>query len=184
MKFKTRTFWWWIILLVACTNSVIKQGPYSLDEAMDAEVPLPLYYPDPQEGILYSQLGVTYYYFDWGDDLSLDVYFTIEGYNDQAVRVARMSLCTTCNLIGPLQEATGRQVRIDWATEGRGYTCGILSDATRNEFIPGDAYETCLFWGDEQGYGYKLYSTWPEDETVNLINSLLVITSKNTDTPH
>jgi hypothetical protein len=183
MKPRLQTFWWVIMLLVACTNNV-KQGPYSLDEAVDAELPLPLYYPDPQADAQYAHLGVTYYYFDWGDDLRLDAYFTVMGQDEQVVRVARMAICITCGLIGPPNEATGRQVLIDWADEGKGYTCRILSDATRNEFISGDAYKTCLVWGDEQGYRYKLYTVWSEDETVSFINSLLVNNDKPTDVPH
>ena len=167
------------ILLASCTDNATR-GPYSLSEALDAGLPLPLYYPDPQADAQYSRLGATYYYFDLGDELRLDAYFTVEGSNDQLIRVARMSICTVCTLIGPPSEATGKQVLIQWAADSKGYTCGVLSDATSKEFVSGDAYQSCVFWIDKQGYGYKLYTIWSEDESVAFVNSLRQL-SKNDD---
>lgn len=159
------------LLIGACDGSK-SRGPYVLQEVIDARLPLPLYYLDPDGKGAYSQLNETIYYFDLGDDLKLDIYFTILNSAESATRVSRITICAVCGLIGPTDEVIGKDVPISWAAEGIGSTCKVLSYATRNEFISGEAYQSCFFWMDEQGYKYKVYTIWPDDEAVKFINSL------------
>src|SRR5262245_24538997 len=118
------------ILMSACAGGQTK-GPYSFEEATKAQLPLPLLYIDLKKESLYAQLNKTFYYFDLGDELRLEIYFTGLSPMASTTRVSRVTICTTCTPIGPTDEATGKQVSISWAAEAVGYTCKILPEATR-----------------------------------------------------
>jgi hypothetical protein len=157
------------IFMTGCTNNSVS-GPYSLQEALDAQLPLPVY--ESSESVIgYSLLKTVYYYFDLGSELRLDTYFvTSDG--DKVIRVARMSLYTANGQLIATDEAGNKTISIDWAQGNKGGNCKVLPSVMVNEYVSGEDYQSCLFWFDQELRQYKLYTVWTEDEAVTFANSL------------
>ena len=159
------------LVLGACIGNSMK-GPLSLDQAkVDVNVRLPLHNPGSIAD--YSQITPKYYYFDGDSELRLDTYFTTNAEAGNSIRLARMS---TFNVNGQLvipEEVTGKEVQIVWAQGDSGGKCKILSNDLSHEPLAGDPYQSCLYWFGKDGYRYKLYSVWSEDEAVNFVNALV-----------
>ena len=86
-----------LILVSGCREGV--KGPLSINQILDIDVHLPVYYVGSDFNAVYKDLDTTYYYFSDPPELRLDTYFTIENSEGKKVRLARMS---TFNLSGQL----------------------------------------------------------------------------------
>ncbi|MBN1965934.1 MAG: hypothetical protein JW910_14885 [Anaerolineae bacterium] len=164
-----------VFLLVVCAGVVLWweslfnwQGPYTLAEAAEANLPLPFHYPDPDSA--YGSLDVAYRYMDWGDELELVTTFLAPNATGAVVRVAELR---TAPLGGPPGDDLRDIVTITWAREGRGRACGVHLMASENP-VAEPAFTACVwFWADTDRLDYTLYTIWTTEETVNLANALI-----------
>jgi hypothetical protein len=131
---------------------------------------LPLYAARPESNSANAPLQTTYYLYDWGDGNRLDTYFSETSQSDQ--RVARLSIFSVSGQLVRTDETSGTEVPIAWSSTKLGGTCKLLVSEIGQEPLAGTAYRSCLFWIDPDGYGYKLYTIWPEADAVVFANSL------------
>jgi hypothetical protein len=161
------------IALIACVGN-IPERQLSLEQAKsDLQIHLPVRYPDPATS--YAAVSTNYYYYDRDSELQLDTYFVSVDQDGNSTRVAKMS---TYNVAGQLvtpEEIMNGEVQIKWAQGETARKCKVILLDHKQEPIPGGAYQTCLYWFGQDGYRYKMYSTWSEDETANFVNTLIEI---------
>lgn len=124
--------------------------------------------PVPDPGSFYSNLEPRW--FEKGDTGCrwLATFFLDNG----GRRVAMMGEVPVCGLL-PKNADLARSVSIGWASDENAYFCEIdLSEIPLDNF-EGDSYETCLAWMKDTIF-FMVYTTLPEDETLNLVNSLVL----------
>lgn len=168
-----------ILLVVLVVSSGCRGGPKALstDEVLDANVPVPIYYPNPTSG--YGDLEAVYYYSDDSSEGLLTTYFVAESPGGQTIRVARMSTCKYCGeLIVPDEIAGQALVPIEWA-QGDTVVCRAHPTGYYRDQFAGDPFQSCLFWLDGNGNQYKLYTVWSEEEAANFANELVVLGRSN-----
>lgn len=164
-----------LAVLVICSGC---REALSADEVLDAGVRIPIHCLNPNADTSYKELDATYYYFD-DSEVRLVTYFTTENSKGQMVRIARMSTCLNCGQLVNVDETRGLPpAPITWA-KGTGGTCRAHPPAYRDDWITGDPFRSCLYWMDENGIQYKLYTVWSEEEAVNFANALIVFEKDN-----
>ena len=152
------------VLLTGCWG---KKKALSLDEILNSDVEVPIYYLDPSSG--YKDLKVVYYYSE-DSEVQLSTYFLTENLNSQTVRVAVLFTCRACGGLVDGSELHGdAPVPVAWA-QGLTGACKVLN-YNFNLYL-GDMFKSCLYWYDQNAFSYKFYSVWSEEESVDFVNSL------------
>lgn len=161
-----------IIFTSACYSLEIS-GPLALSEvrAVASEF-FPVHYPN-SFAIERKEVGVVYYYFDNDSELRLDTYFTMEDSKDGNIRVAKMSTYNVATALVTPGETTDMIADVDWAQDGEAYICQALSLGER-DLVAGPPYQSCMYWFDQDGWRYKIYTIWPDNKMVALVNSLSI----------
>lgn len=184
MKMNPRVFLIIVIFLFVCLliTSIpfsivyiylLRQGPLSLDEALEVEQLPPLYYPAINSN--YGELDVTYYYRIEHVKITLDAYFLLKNTEGELVRVA--TLTTYRGIPGVSIKTTSKKVSIDLAYEGFGWVCEVPLSENRDDTFPETPYQSCLSWYTEGenriADDYILFTIWSEEETRDFANSLI-----------
>jgi hypothetical protein len=164
-----------LFLLCSCGGRLRE---LSVDDVLDANILTPVHRPDPSSD--HGDLRLVYYYLGDYSEVLLVTYFLEEDSENQEVRVARMFTCRNCD--GPYpDEIQGKAASsVTWARGGTG-VCRVANidhehlAAYERDYVDGEPFQSCLFWVDENGIIYRLYTVWQEDESVDFANSLLVL---------
>jgi hypothetical protein len=164
------------ILVVQC-SSYPERVPLTLEQAIKAEVQLPLYVLKPERDARLEVENVVYYYFDFTSEIILDAYFTVQKTPGGDTRVAKLSVFNATGSLVISEETKPGEFSLDWAAQRRGYICKALPHSSRNDLISGDGYQSCLYWLGKERYQYKLYTVWPEDEAIQFVSLLTIATS-------
>jgi len=158
-----------LVLLAGC-----REGPQvlSLDEILNSDVGVPVYYLDP--GSDYTDLEVVYYYPDDMSEMLVATYFLAANSGSQTVRVAVMFTCRYCGGLIDASETRGQApASVTWARGDTG-ACRAEPPTYRENLYAGDPFQSCLYWFDQDGNVYKLYSVWSEEESVDFANLLVL----------
>jgi hypothetical protein len=155
-----------VILMSACRE---KPEVLSVDEAMTAVPSMIFQAQSPFEGKEVS----SFYRLSESSEGIIDTYFTIESLDGTMIRLAKLRYCAACALIGSSTELeNSSSVYVTGSINQEVNVCRITEEAYRAEVFSGDQYNTCLYWIDDEGHGYKLYSTWELKETVEFLENL------------
>lgn len=159
-----------VIMVVSCQFKEF--SPLELAE-ISTTVPdsMPVYYFG--EGHLANDMDIAYYYNDLDDELHLVTYF-INGRENSRTPIARMSTSSFMNSNTIVNEAIDGTIIIEWAKEKIGYRCNTATLV--DDIYPDVIYQTCFYWIDQETWFYEMYSVWPEEDAVNLINNLSKLT--------
>jgi len=134
---------------------------------------LPLYTSNSEAGGSYANLKTTYYLFRWDTDYRLDIYFSATDDGETDNRVARLLIYSAGGQLVNLGETVGELIPIVWSSNEQGSTCNVVASETEKDQVSGQAYRSCLFWIDKDGYGYKLYTVWSVADATVFANGLL-----------
>jgi hypothetical protein len=144
----------------------------SIEEVLNANIQVPVYYLDTSADATPAEFDTTYYYFDDSSEIYLYAYFTTKDVEGQTIRVARLMTCSLCGQLVNIDETKGElPAPITWSKGGG--ACTVTSEADRIDQFEGERYQSCLYWMDEDLYAYKLYTVWSEEEAVEFANSLV-----------
>lgn len=170
-----------IVILIICLTIIALQekivdiflrrniyGPLNYQQVLDIS-PLPIHIANKDSKFEYLQ--EVYYFYDYHPELTLRTYFISKDKNNKKIHVAKMLTYNIKSRLTP-QEKTGKTVIINWSPPQIADVCNVLADANRGDELPGLPYKTCFSWVDEK-YQYLLYTTWPEDESLDFVNSLV-----------
>jgi hypothetical protein len=141
-----------------------------LEKARKAGIAVPVHQIDTER--YPNDLELRYYHFD-SSEVVLVTYFLTKDAHDEVTRVARLRTCRYCAPIGLSDENLGRVPdAVTWAKEFTG-RCSADSLTYADRF-DGDPFQSCVWWYDDGGTIYKLYTVWEEEEAVKLANALVV----------
>jgi hypothetical protein len=141
----------------------------SLDEALAAELPLPIYSLDHTRLGFEAPIMAHYFYFDLGDEYRLETYFYVGDADNESGPVAVLVNTTLPDLMD--NELIEQTAAIQWAEEGSGHTCEVWAWFERAEVVGPAAYQSCLYW-KANGRHYKFYAVWPEVDAIRAVNAL------------
>ena len=159
-----------IVLLCGCDR---EPRPLSIDKVLNANIPVPIHRTGPDSD--YRELRTTYYYSEGSSEMLLTTYFFIKNSEDQNICVARMITCRHCGQLVNIDEVRGQALSsISWARGATGI-CSVYSSTYESDSFDVSPFQSCLYWFDENGNAYKLYTIWPKEEAVNFANSLLML---------
>jgi hypothetical protein len=135
-------------------------------------MPQPIYAIDePFEG---DQITTHYRLYD-NSDGTADTYFIVNG-TDEMVILARLRICAGCSLIGSPREVEGGiTVFLPAPFVLEAYTCNVVRQALQPETEEEPEYRTCMYWMDQNNYGYKLYTVWDLETTVRFLGQLELV---------
>jgi hypothetical protein len=164
-----------LMLVVVLSSGCGGASALSRDELLSTDVRVPVHHISPNSSSDYKKLDTTYYYSDDSSEALLITYFIAKNSEGQAVRVARMSTCRHCGQLVNIDETRGQApAPIIWASGDTG-ACRAYPPTYRSDPFVGDAFQSCLYWLDEDLNQYKLYTVWSEEEAVDFANSLIVL---------
>jgi len=162
-----------IVMLILFTGCWEKPRALSIDEALDSDISVPIRCVDPDSS--HKDLEVVYYYSGNSSEALLTTYFLTENSNKQMVRVAVMLTCRYCGQLIDANETRGEApLPVSWAQGDTG-ACRAQPPTHQDDLYAGNPFQSCLYWFDRDGNVYKLYSVWPEEESVDFANSLVVV---------
>lgn len=139
-----------------------EQGPYTLQEALNSDIPYPLYLPNSEYFTNHPMLEARYHFYEL-DEPRLEISLMDKEGGSQ---VASLTV-SVFDLIGPIDELQDN-VDITWAIEGQSSECKVYQSQNPE-------YLSCLYWRADWNSGWlahKLYTVWPIEETRYLANSL------------
>ena len=158
-----------LLVGVAVVDALWTRGQdMSLDEALAADLPLPVYTLDPARQDIQAPLTARYFYYNLGDEHRLETYFYAGAAEGDSGPVAALVNTTLPDLED--KELIAPTTAIQWAAAGSGHTCEVWGWFERAEVGP-TTYQSCLYWQANGSY-YKFYAAWPEDETIQAVNAL------------
>ena len=159
-----------LVLLFGCKGG---ERQLSIDEVLSANALVPIHYPVPASD--YGEMETVYYYSDDSSEVFLVTYFLAEDSEGRVVRVARMSTCRYCGQLVDIDETRGEApFSIAWAEGGTG-ACRAHPPSHKDDLFGGEPFQSCLYWLDEDGYQYKLYTVWSEEEAIDFANTLVEV---------
>jgi hypothetical protein len=152
-------------VLLLLSNSGNLEGPFTLEQMLNAGLRVPLYSVDP------SSTGYRTVYFT--RDLSDFVQVTTYVVDDTQPSIA-VALITTYTVFSGF-EAGQEIVPVNWAAGEEAHVCEPTSGSSTLEVssISLPNFRSCIYWIDSNGYFVRFQSVWPQDESVEFINSLL-----------
>lgn len=162
------------LVISSCAGPQIS-GPYSLDEALGADLGMPLYVPDSNVSADYAGLEVLYYYADMTDEFRLETYFVERNSDGNMIRVASMTAWSMGDQIVGSSQITNRQILNPWSKTGTAEICNVDFDAERADRVSGAPYQSCAYWYDEQIDAYLIYSVWSEEKLEEFLNSIVKV---------
>lgn len=162
-----------ILALFAGCASGSPEG-LSFEEIQRVDLRVPVHHPDSATVSTYGELSATYFYSE-PSEVMLVTYFTTENSEHQIIQVARLTTCLHCGQLVDTNATRGDSVTpVVWASGTTG-SCRPEFDTIAYERFVGEPFQSCLYWMDEQGFAYKLYTIWSEEMAVAFANSLVVI---------
>ena len=153
---------------------IVEHSPFSVEEASKIEGLPPLYRPAPHSNTPYANLDLIHYYYANLAELILEVYFVDTGPNSEPNRVAKIVVFR--HVTPRINYLDKQQIRVTWQDRDFVELCGI--DSNEEDYdrdgLAGEHYQSCVYWRLDGDF-YVLYTIWPEDETVDFINSLVIV---------